>query len=120
MTLLVVQGCVIGIGTVLFWVLPELVRRAPKPILSLPNKEYWLSPERREKATIKFAVWGDTVGTAVNMLMTTLQLVLAGNADEARAMPTRVPAVVLGGFLLFTLCSIIWLALAYRIPTRTE
>lgn len=120
MSLLVVHGCVIGFGTLLFWALPELLRRAPSSMVNLPNKEYWLSPQRRGAAITKFAIWADTFGTAVNVLMITLQLVLASNADEARATPTFVPGIVLGGFLLFTLCSLIWLVASYRIPTRTE
>jgi hypothetical protein len=43
------------------------------------------------------------------VLVITLHLVLAGNADEAMARPTFVPGFVLGGFLLFALCSLIWL-----------
>jgi hypothetical protein len=120
MTLLLAHGCVIGFGTLLFWALPELVRRAPRWMINLPNKEYWLSPERRGIATTKFAIWADTFGTAVNVLMITLQLVLSGDTDEAMARPTFVPGFALGGFLLFTLGSLIWLVASYRIPTRTE
>lgn len=119
-SLLVAHGCVIGFGTVLFWALPELVRRAPQSMINLPNKDYWLSPERREIATTKLAIWADTFGSAVNVLMITLQLVLAGNGDHARAAPTLAPALVFGGFLLFTLCSLIWLVASYQIPTRSE
>lgn len=120
LSVLVVHGCVIGVGTLLFWVLPELFRRAPSWMINLPNKEYWLSPQRRGIATTKFAIWTDTFGTALNVLIIILQLVLAGDPDGTRATPTIVPGLVLGGFVLFTLCSLIWLVMSYRIPTRTE
>lgn len=120
MSLLAVHGCVIGFGTLVFWLLPEFFRRAPTSMINLPNKEYWLSPQRRGIATTKFAKWTDAFGTAVNVLTITLQLVLGGDTDGTRATPTFVPGLVLGGFLLFTLCSLIWLVTSYRIPTRTE
>ena len=115
--LLVAYGCVIGIGSSLCLALPELLRRAPPWAINLPNKHYWLAPENRDAATAKFALWADTQGAAVNLLMSTLLLLLAPNANAA-AVPAAFPAFVLVGFGMFTLASIGWLWLSYRLPTR--
>jgi uncharacterized membrane protein len=120
MSLLVMHACIIGLGTLLFLALPEFVRRAPSSMLNLPNKEYWLSPERRGIAAHKLATWSDTLGIGVNVLMITLQLVLAREVEEANVTGGIVPGLVLGGFMLFTLCSVVWLVASYRIPTRSE
>lgn len=119
MSLLLVLCGVIGFSTLLFWALPELMRRAPASMINIPNKEYWLSPERRTLATHKFAVWSSTFGAAVNLLMVTLQLALRTPAGSPPVVPTLVPGFALGGFFVFTLCSLIWLVAAYRIPART-
>jgi hypothetical protein len=115
--LLVAHACGIGIGTALFLAVPELLRRAPPWTISIPNKHYWLSPEHRDEATAKLATWCSAQGTAVNLLLITLQLLLAPNVDAAAA-PTPFPAFVLAGFGVFTLASIVWLSLAYRLPAR--
>lgn len=115
--LLALHACVIGISSALFLALPELLRRAPPRSISLPNKHYWLSPEHRDQATAKLATWCSAQGTAVNLLLITLQLLLAPNVDTSAA-PTPFPALVLVGFGVFTLASMVWLSLAYRLPSR--
>jgi len=112
--LLLVYAGALGIGSALFLGVPELLRYAPARTISIPNKHYWLLPEHREQAACKLALWSDVQGAAVNLLMITLQLVLAPSTSG----PGRTPvfAFVLVGFGAFTLGSMIWLSLAYRLP----
>jgi uncharacterized membrane protein len=119
-SLLVIHLCLIGFSTLTFWALPELVRRAPSWMINLPNKDYWLVPERRAIAADKMAIWAHLLGIGVNVLVITLQLVLSRNAGAATATGTSTPGLVLAGFLLFALCSMVWLIASYRLPTSRE
>ena len=112
--LLVYLG-IVGVGTAIWLGLPELFRRAPASMINLPHEQFWLSPERRDAATAKLATWADTTGTAVNLLMLALQLVLAPGQDGSGS-PSWVPALLTLAFLVFTLGSCIWLARSYRLP----
>lgn len=115
---LLVATCIISISTALFLALPALFRLAPASMLNLPNKDYWLSPERRDAATAKFVVWAGTIGTAINLLMITLQLSLgpgpSGSPDAANLLPSSLAML----FVAFTLGSCVWLVRSYRLPTR--
>lgn len=113
--LLVYLGLV-GVGTVIWLMLPHLFQRAPASMINLPHKEYWLAPERRDAATAKLSTWADLVGTALNLLMLTLQQVLSPGRDGASS-PSVVPAFATLAFLVFTLGSCVWLARSYRLPT---
>lgn len=114
---LVVQGCVIGLTTLLFGALPQVIRHGPSTLINLPNKEYWLAPERREVAAVTFARWANVLGTAVNVLMIALQVLLAPDAEGA-VTPAYSPSILLGAFLAFTALSCVWLARSYRLPER--
>jgi len=113
--LLVYLG-IVGVGTVIWLALPELLRRAPPSMINLPHKEYWLAPERRDTATAKLATWADTVGTAVNLLLLALQRVLAPGQAGSPAAPSLAPTLLVLAFLVFTLGSCLWLARSYRLP----
>lgn len=114
---LLIHGCVIGFGTALFLALPKLIRHAPKSLINLPHKDYWLAPEHRDAATAKFAPWSYVVGTAVNVLMITLQAVLSPTTDAALP-SSAAPALVTLGFVFFTLGSCVWLARSFKRPER--
>lgn len=114
--LLVYTGAIV-IGSGIFLGVPALLRYAPARTISIPNKHYWLAPEHRAEAARKLALWSNVQGAAVNGLMITLQLVLAPSASGPSS--TLLP-IVLGGFGVFTLGTMIWLSLAYRVPADGE
>lgn len=117
--LLLVYLAAVGIGTALFLGVPALLRYAPARSISIPNKHYWLAPEHREEAVGKLALWSDVQGSGVNLLMIALQLVLAPRASWPAA-GTPLLAVVLVGFGAFTLATMVWISLAYRLPVDRE
>jgi uncharacterized membrane protein len=117
--LLAVFACVIGVSTALFRALPHFIWRAPRSMLNLPNKEYWLAPEQRASAAAKFAIWAHLVGTSVNVLMAVLQLGLASVPRGLFDTPTPLPSCVVLAFVTFVLGSCVWLTWSYRLPKAT-
>ena len=115
--LLLVYAGAVALMSALFWGVPALLRYAPARTISIPNKHYWLLPEHREEAAQKLALWSDVQGTGVNLLMIALQLVLSPSASEPSS---TVLAVVLVSFGVFTLGTMLWLSLAYRLPVDRE
>jgi uncharacterized membrane protein len=107
---------IVGLLVVLFLLVPMLITRLPPSMINLPNKDYWLAPERR--ASTGRTLQGFLVGYGNVMLL--FLLVVFGEA--MRASLTAVPQlsnrvwfmmVVLGGFTIY------WTArfmLAFRRP----
>lgn len=85
-------------------------------MVNLPHKEYWLAPENRDAAAAKLASWANVLGTAINLLMISLQALLSHHPTA----PSRVPDFLTVGFVVFALGSCIWLARSYQLPTRHE
>ena len=42
-------GLIFNMIALLFWGLPLLLRRVPDSMINLPNKDYWLAPERKQQ-----------------------------------------------------------------------
>ena len=107
-TLLALDVAMVVGGTVLFASVAWLVRVLPDDLVNLPHKEYWLAPERRRDAERKVAVWADTMGTAVNLLMLALTLVSARAATQPQPTgPTPVFAVLVVAFVAVTAWSVV-------------
>ena len=86
----------------LFGCMGSLLRKTPNELFNLPNREYWLAPERRE-ATIKafshqFAVFGIAVGAFFIAVMQTIFLTNLGGSSQLSSLFF----VYLVGFLLYT------------------
>ena len=113
--LLLVHGGIVVATTALFFALPELVRRGPRSIINLPNKDYWLTPEHRPVAATKLASWSAVLGTAVNLLLLSLQQLLPPRFDGS-PLPTHLPLLATGAFALFVLGWCVVLLRSYRLP----
>jgi uncharacterized membrane protein len=74
---------VIAILSTVFLVMPALIVRLPPGMVNLPNKEYWLAPERREH-TMRI-IQGHLVGFGDAMLL--FLFVVFGDAMRASLMP---------------------------------
>lgn len=114
--LLLLNLCLLSVGTALFLALPQLVRRLPSAVVNLPNKGYWLGPERREQATVKLAGWCNVFGAALNAFVIGLQALLAPRAG-APVGGSQLPLLLTIAFVAFTLGSCVWLARSFRLPT---
>ncbi len=97
--------------TIAFYVLPVLLRRLPVSLINLPNREYWLAPERRQKSMASLAVYMHWFGNAIiGLLAGTFQLAIQANLRRQN-LPSDAMWALLAGFLIFTGA---WMVRLYR------
>ena len=98
--------------------LPQAIGMIPRRLISLPNRDYWLAPERHAQ-TLNFMrrqLWWMACVTLLFMVAVA-QLVIGVNLGAYLALPTAPMLALLGGFLLYTLA---WSLRFYRYFRRTE
>src|SRR5688572_25688071 len=52
----------LGVVLIVSFLAPLLVEKLPPALINLPNKEYWLTPERRSEATLRFRAYMEWFG----------------------------------------------------------
>jgi uncharacterized membrane protein len=96
------------------------VRRIPNGLLNFPNKDYWLTAERRDAAITRFAVFLDWFGFAT-LIVTTAAWELALQANLTRApFDNRTMWGLLGAYLAFTIVWSIGVMRAFAIPASAR
>ncbi|MFI5346771.1 MAG: DUF1648 domain-containing protein [Elusimicrobiota bacterium] len=86
------------------------IQRAPNDRLNLPNKDYWLAPERRDKTLATVASYLRVFGAATNLLlMDVFAQALAVNLRHAARLGH--PMISLTAYIAFT---IVWIAALVR------
>jgi uncharacterized membrane protein len=111
---------VIGTDAFLFIALyfsPRLVDRVPAKWFNLPNRDYWLVPERRQRAVrmISGCVW--LFGTALFLFMFVIGLLtLRANLTDPVHLNETAFLSALVVFLAYTIYWTIALVRAFRIP----
>ena len=115
----------IVIGSSLSFMLPAFIvacagvlpRVLPVSILNLPNKEYWLAPERREATLVRllfFALW---LGCLVQAFMLGLWITIGrANFAGASAHLSGGHAFLAGGFLVSLALYVFWIGRAFSRP----
>jgi uncharacterized membrane protein len=106
---LVVTGC--------FVALPALIEHAPPRLVNLPNKDYWLAPERRAATMASVAsalTWFGCAGLGFIIVVTAL--VIDFNLGHERALPPIPMWTLLGGIVLSTVLLILRLLHLGRRP----
>lgn len=110
------QLVVLGIMSFVFLLVPALIVRLPPGMINLPNKDYWLAPERRAHTAQKLQ--SSLVGFGNVMLLFLLLVV----RETMRASPLphpHLPNRILVLLLLLVAWSIYWtvrLVRAFRLP----
>ncbi|RMD92385.1 MAG: DUF1648 domain-containing protein [Calditrichaeota bacterium] len=97
--------------TAMFVGLARGLRKLPASLINLPNKVYWLAPERREATLTSLANWLQWMGIATLLfVMLIFHLTLMANLQPQPVLPrTFWPAFT--GYLIFVA---IWVVLLYR------
>ncbi|HQU85079.1 MAG TPA: DUF1648 domain-containing protein [Pyrinomonadaceae bacterium] len=89
-----------------FWLVPVLIEKMPDALINLPNKQYWLAPERRTETFSIFRNYFRWFSVGVLLLL----LLINQQVYRANLMHQNLSAtatwLIIGGFLIFT---IVWM-----------
>lgn len=97
----------------LFYAISWLIRRMAGRGINVPNRDYWLAPERRETTVAHVAHSLEGYGLATyGFLLWTHQLTISANLSVPPSMPAAPFWAGLGAFMLF---SLVW---TIRLITR--
>jgi uncharacterized membrane protein len=103
--------------TAVMLAMPALVRITPSYLVNLPNREYWLSDDHRAEAMTKIAAWSEVFGTGFNLfLIGVLGLAFHAAQRSSFQMSSGLFKLLSGAFLLFTIASLVWLVVVFRLP----
>lgn len=107
----------VGGGTVLLLLsVPWLTRAISPQFVNIPNREYWLVPERRAQVQQKlgaFMAW--TAAGCTVLLAAVLELVLRANLEH-QTLASGPMWLFVGLYIVGTSLSIVWLVRAFRVP----
>ena len=104
---------------VLIYFSPRIVDRVPGRWISLPNRDYWLVPERRQQAVAILSDHMWQFGTALFLFMFVAgSLTLRANLSDPIRLNETVFLSALVIFLGYTLYWTIALVRAFRIPKK--
>ncbi|MEY4579051.1 MAG: hypothetical protein RL701_3754 [Pseudomonadota bacterium] len=116
---MVYSVCCLGTLSLLL-VIPVIAHMAPSRVMNVPNREYWLAPERperRQQLQDKLTLFSRWFAAALAVLFTgLLELVLRANLTNGVTQPSQMHVLV-AGFL----CAVIGLSLIlfrmFRVPS---
>ena len=94
------------LGAVLVFVLPALMATVPRQFINLPNKDYWLSPERLEASHQFLSTWFAWYGCAVYGVI----FIAFDYAVKSNLVPAERPDQTLlwYGLAVFGIFTIVW------------
>jgi uncharacterized membrane protein len=115
----VVFAAVTILAAILVFALPELIAIVPRQFVNLPNKEYWLSPERLAASHQFLSAWFAWYGCAVyGVIFVAFDYAVKSNLGLAARPDPALLWYGLAAFGAFTLIWIIRLTLRFaRVPT---
>jgi serine/threonine-protein kinase len=100
-----------------FWVARRIAKK-PDAKINLPNKEYWLAPERRAETFAYFESFFAWYGCAfLALLVFAMGLAMHSNLDPLPELPTGPIASALVAFVLFNLAAVIAMLRRFSDPT---
>jgi uncharacterized membrane protein len=99
---------------------PKLLATMPSRWISLPNRNYWLAPERRSEAVAKFSQFMWQFGTAIFLFMLLAGvLTMRANLSEPVRLEEGVLLIGLAIFLAYTAYWTLALLRAFRVNTES-
>lgn len=119
-TFVAFQVGLISIMLVSFVGLPRWLGRLPAQSFSLPHRDYWLAPERRDQtlaAIRRQMMW--LACAIVGMIVAITHLVIETNLASRPALPSATMWVLLAAFLIFTAVWTGRFVLRFRRPGRS-
>ena len=100
-----------------FW-LHRKVANTPEGKLRLPNKEYWLAPERRADTIAYFQSFFAWYGCAFLFIeVFAMGLAMRANLNDPPLLPTGPVVTVLFGFILFNIFAVVAMLRHFSLPS---
>ncbi|HTC63720.1 MAG TPA: DUF1648 domain-containing protein [Candidatus Saccharimonadales bacterium] len=100
-----------------FW-LHHKVSKTPEGNLNLPNKGYWLAPERRAETFAYFESFFAWYGCAfLFVIASVMGLAMRANFDTPPQLPTTPIVSILSGFAIFNVGAVIAMLRRFSLPT---
>jgi uncharacterized membrane protein len=94
-----------------YFVMPRLIFSLPAGLINIPNKAYWLAPQRRAETMEFFVDHFAILGAGTLALFVTIfQLAIAANLTTT---PTFSSPAAFGLFAAYFVFAVIWLALLF-------
>jgi uncharacterized membrane protein len=107
-------GAIFGALALFFtFALPALLRRLPPQVINMPNRDYWLAPERREASIARLSDWLAWFGAGITAFGAAI-LELSLRANLAAGRMSSAVWIVLGAFLIFVVGWLVGLYRAFR------
>jgi len=111
------MGIPFAILAILFGTLPLFLKRLPDALINLPNREYWLAPERRDETMSRLAGLLLLLITLTLLMMDgILYLCFRANQGAAVGIPAGLLWAMIGGFVISSGAAVIYILLRFRRP----
>jgi hypothetical protein len=104
----VVLAAVVGFGV------PRIIGAMPVSLINLPNKEFWLGPERREETLSYIRTWSAWFGCGLlAFLLFVMELAFRANLQTTPRFNNAAFVPALLTFVAFDTIALIWLILHF-------
>jgi len=116
--LVVFQAGLIAVMLLSFVGLPRWLGRMPTSWYSLPHRDYWLAPERRDETLADIQrqmMW--LASAIIGMIIVITQLVIQANLASEPVLPRATVWTLLAVFLVFTAVWTVRFILRFRRPS---
>lgn len=102
----------------LFLAIPWLLRKLPVSLINMPNRDYWLAPERREQSVRRMGVYMAVFAVGMNLFMIAVEsTTFAANRSMVPLSPVSIIAIG-AAFFIFMILWIIRFVRAFRLPAN--
>ncbi len=90
----------------------------PVEFINMPNRNYWLSPDRRTATVERLGSFLDSLFSVI-MLATLagFELAVAANLRTPIFFDARLMGLAIAGMTVFAILSLVWLIWSFRIPS---
>ena len=106
-----VLAALVGFG------IPRIIAAIPVSLINLPNKEFWLGPERREGTLLYIRVWSAWFGCALlAFLLFVMELAFRANLRTPPRFNNSAFVPALLAFVVFDTIALVWLILHFSRP----
>lgn len=97
---------------------PILIILLPAEFINLPNREYWLAPDRRAATVLKMRSFLEVLFSAILLVMLIgFELAVSANLQTPIVFNAGLMGLAIAGMVLFSLLSLVWLMWSFRIDS---